>query len=441
MNSRQAVTDTARTDTTRTKQLTLRLLERVLPEERPFAVRLWDGTVLPAALPPGSDAAATLVLRDETALGAMLQLPLDLHMGEAYVRGDLEIEGEVETVFGLLEHARLGLSPLDWVGLTTEAAALRRHSARPDALAARVRGRKHSRARDRQAVSFHYDLSNAFYKLWLDERMVYSCGYFPAGNETLDEAQTAKLELICRKLRLAPGERLLDIGCGWGGLVAYAAEHYGVRAVGVTLSERQLAEAEARLRATGLAEQVELRLQDYRDLTGTFDKIVSVGMAEHVGDEKIGGYFRTVWEHLKPGGLMLNHAISRGPRPSVVDARVVSGEFMRRYVFPDGEILPLWRSLQAAEAVGFEVRDVEDWREHYARTLRHWAQRLEAHRDEAIAEVGLERARLWRLYLHGCAHQFAYARLAIHQALLAKPGANGQVALPASRADLYRDEH
>lgn len=342
MNSQQAVTDTSRTDTvgmdtSRIKQVTVRLLERVLPAKRPFAVRLWDGTVLPAS----GDAAATLVLENETALGGMLQLPLDLNMGEAYVRGDIEVEGDFETVFALLEHAELGLSPRDWVGLATEAAALRRNSVARSALAAEVRGRKHSRARDRQAVAFHYDLSNNFYKLWLGERMVYSCGYFPEGSKTLDEAQTAKLELICRKLRLKPGERLLDIGCGWGGLVTYAAEHYGVSALGITLSERQLEVAQARLQAAGLRNQVELALQDYRDLAGSFDKIVSVGMAEHVGDENLDLYFRTVWDRLEPGGLMLNHAISRGPLTSKAEGRIVSGEFIRRYVFPDGEILPL----------------------------------------------------------------------------------------------------
>ncbi len=431
--------ETVTTDANRIKEVTLSLLQRVLPEKRPFAVRLWDGTLLPATLPSiTGEPATTLVLRDETTLGVMLQLPLDLNMGEAYLRGEVEIEGNIETVFGLLEQASLRLSPLDWIGLAKEAMTLRRRrDSSPSALAAKMSGRKHSRDRDRQAITHHYDLSNRFYKLWLDERMVYSCGYFPDGNETLDEAQAAKLDLICRKLQLKPGERLLDIGCGWGGLVSYAAEHYGVSALGVTLSERQLDLARARVQSAGLADRVELALQDYRDLSGTFDKIVSVGMAEHVGGVNLAVYFQTAWNHLKPDGLMLNHAISQGPIRSMSDKRIMSGEFMRRYVFPDGEIIPVWQSLKEAEAVGFELRDVEDWREHYAKTLRCWVQNLETYWDDAVAEVGLERARLWRLYLSACAHQFAYARLAVHQALLAKPGPNGHVTLPASRAGLY----
>jgi cyclopropane-fatty-acyl-phospholipid synthase len=269
--------------------------------------------------------------------------------------------------------------------------------------------------------------------------MVYSCAYFPNGDETLDAAQEAKLDLICRKLALVPGDRLLDIGCGWGALVIFAAQRYGVSALGVTLSEAQRQEARERVAAAGIADRVRIELLDYRDLRGEFDKIASVGMSEHVGRERLGDYFRTAWERLAPGGLMLEHAITRGPSGN--DDRsgsVISGEFSRRYVFPDGEILPLGEKMQAAEALGFEVRDVENLREHYATTLRHWVRNLEAHGDRAEREVGPERTRLWRLFMSAAAHQFVVGQIAIHQALLAKPDRRGHVGLPRSRAALYR---
>lgn len=266
--------------------------------------------------------------------------------------------------------------------------------------------------------------------------MVYSCGYWREAR-TLDEAQEAKLELICRKLRLRPEHRLLDIGCGWGSLVAYAAERHGARAHGITLAERQVAEGRAALERAGLAERASVELRDYRDVRGRFERIASVGMAEHVGRDQLEAYFRAAWECLEPGGSMLNHAISVGPRAASEPDEVFSGEFIQRYVFPDGELEPISESLRAAEAVGFEVRDVEDLREHYATTLRHWVANLESAWDEAVAHVGLERARVWRLFMSASAHQFSQGRIAVHQALLAKPDEDGRVDLPLSRADLY----
>ncbi|PZA07334.1 MULTISPECIES: cyclopropane-fatty-acyl-phospholipid synthase family protein [unclassified Meiothermus] len=400
----------------------LRLLERLLPRERSFAVRMGEHL-----LPATQAAQATVVLHPR--LLERLAPPLDLALGEAYARGELEVEGDLEAVLAALE----GLEPSSLRVLAGwgKAQGLPR-------LAAMLRGRPHSKSRDRAAIQHHYDLSNRFYELWLDKRMVYSCAYFPTGQETLDQAQEAKLEHICRKLRLRPGERLLDVGCGWGGLVIYAAQRYGVEALGITLSTAQLEEARARVKAAGLEGRVRIEALDYRDVGGSFDKAASVGMAEHVGHENLGRYFQVVWECLEPGGLFMHHVITRGPVPPSVPAWVASGEFMRRYIFPDGEILPLWQNLQAAEAVGFEVRDVEDLREHYARTLRLWRKNLEARFQEAVEEVGLERARLWRLYLAGSAHQFAYGHLSIHQSLLAKPGQGSRVELPPSRADLYR---
>lgn len=403
------------------------LLGQTLPS-RAFAVRFWDDSILP----PSTEPRATLVLRP--GLPERLAPPLDLALGEAFIHGDLEIEGDPEAVLAALESPRLPQSPREWSGLL--GAALKHAGIR--GLSAHLRGAAHTPARDRQAVQHHYDLPSAFYRLWLDERMVYSCAYFPTGKETLDEAQAAKLEHICRKLRLRPGERLLDIGCGWGGLAIYAAERYGVEAIGITLSEEQFKEARKRVRQTGLGGKVRIETLDYREVGGQFDKVVSVGMAEHVGRANLGRYFQAAFERLRPGGLFLHHAIAQGPVTRKTPAWAASGEFMRQYIFPDGEILPLWVNLQEAETAGFEVRDVEDLREHYARTLRLWRERLEANCRRAAELVGSERVRLYRLYLAGSAHQFRFGHLAIHQSLLAKPGEGGRVELPPNRADLYR---
>lgn len=417
----------------RLREAALSLLERVLPQERSFAVNLWEQAVLPAGSSPEK---ATLLIRSPEALGRMFQPPLDLSLGESFLRGDLEVEGDLEAVFAAVEGVTPRLSVLQLPTLLKDLAALRRQAG--STLAARLRGAPHSKARDRAAIQHHYDISNAFYRLWLDERMVYSCAYFPTGSETLDQAQEAKLEHVCKKLRLERGERFLDVGCGWGGLVIYAARRYGVEALGITLSQRQLEEARARVKRAGLEGRVRVELLDYREVEGLFDKVASVGMAEHVGRENLPAYFRAAWKCLRPGGLMLHHVITQGPVVLAAEKSLASGAFMKRYVFPDGEILPLWHNLQAAESVGFEVRDVEDLREHYALTLRQWIRNLEARWGEAAAEVGLERARLWRLYMAASAHQFAYGHLSVHQTLLARPGERGHVPLPPSRADLYR---
>jgi len=417
---------------------TVSLLNRVLPPERDFAVRLWDGTTLPAATAEDGARRATLVLTNPDAVAEMFQLPIDVHLGEAFLRGDLEVEGDIEAVFAFLDHAEVRVSTSDWIRIAADAAKLGAGRAGPvAALAAHLRGTAHSPDRDRQAITHHYDVSNDFYACFLGARMAYSCAYWPQNVEDLDEAQDAKHDLICRKLRLRPGERLLDIGCGWGGLAIHAADRYGAHAVGATLSEKQVDDARRRAREAGLEGRVSFELRDYRDLDGAYDKIASVGMAEHVGRDQLPTYYRAAFDRLVPGGAMLNHAIQRGPLRSEADDRVVSGEFMRRYVFPDGEILPLWQSLEAAEGAGFEVRDVEDLREHYAETLRAWVRNLEARWDEAVAAASPERARLWRVYMAGSAHRFASGHLAIHQCLLAKPDARGRAGVPRTRHDLY----
>ncbi|WP_019587915.1 SAM-dependent methyltransferase [Deinococcus apachensis] len=421
----------------------LDVLDAALPQRRTFDVQLWDGTVLPATVQPAS---ARLVLNSEHSLGRMLGFPLDLSVGEAYLRGDFEIEGDISEVAGLTTAFDTPLTPARVARLLRDVQRLRSQAGpAPRPVQARLDGTPHSRERDQQAITYHYDLSNDFYRLWLDRRMVYSCGYFPAGTETLDQAQTAKLEHICRKLRLKPGERLLDIGCGWGGLAIYAAGQYGVEVLGVTLSEAQLREGRARVEAAGLGHLVRLELRDYRDVVaqepGRFDKITSVGMAEHVGRANMPTYFHEAYKALRPGGLMMNHAIGASVQPPKFPKWVqalTAGGFVQKYVFPDGELLPLWETLRDAEGAGFEVRDVENLREHYARTLLCWSDNLEAHGEKARALVGEERFRLWRLYIAACVNGFRGGQLDLYQSLLAKPDEEGRVELPPSRADVYR---
>ncbi len=413
----------------------LKLLNVGLPSRRRFAVTLWDGTTLSATA--GED--ARLILNSPKTLGRMLRLPLDVALGEAYIRGDFDIEGDFSAVVELADTFDAAPGWAAVPGLLRDYETLRRGAgAPPPAPKASLEGETHSRERDKAAIAHHYDVSNDFYKLWLDSRMVYSCGYFPNGDETLDQAQAAKLELICRKLRLKPGEKLLDIGCGWGGLAIYAAKHYGVSVLGVTLSEAQLQEGRARVEAAGLGHLISLELLDYRDVTGPFDKISSIGMAEHVGRKNMAEYFATAMRVLRPGGLMLNHAIASGLGQAKVSNLLQSGNFARRYVFPDGELLPIWETQKFAEDALFEVRDVENLREHYAQTTQYWARNLEAHEAEALAHLGQERYRLWRIYLNACVYYFSAGHLSIFQTLLAKPDAGRRVELPRSRADLYR---
>ena len=417
------------------------------PEQRDFYVRYWDGSVdeIPRAQQP---ARFTLVLNHAGTLRRMLLPPTERTLGEAFVRGDFDVEGDLEaaTRLGGPLVERLS-SPAELVQVAQQLHAL--PADRDGGVHGHARrwrwGPKHSRARDAAAIRYHYDVGNDFYRLWLDRRMVYSCGYFPTGDETLDEAQEAKLELICRKLRLSPGERLLDIGCGWGALVQYAAERYGVDATGITLSESQAAYARACIAEAGLEGSCRIELRDYRDLPdGTrFDKIVSVGMVEHVGRSRLPEYFAHAFRLLAPGGLFLNHGIvSLGRRPARLSRALGRplhrwGSFIEHYVFPDGELVSPTEMLGPAERAGFELRDAESLREHYARTLRHWVRRLEARRDDAVALVGEPTYRIWRLYMAGSAASFAAGRTGIVQWLLGKRDAAGAVRLPPTRADIY----
>lgn len=419
-----------------------------LPQTRNFDVRYWDGTTEAGGATP----AFTLILRHPGALRRMFLPPSELALGEAYLRDDYDVEGNMEAAAGLsdaigkrLRSPRL-LAHLARQLMTLPAPRTSRRSS-ASARSPHLTGTLHSSSRDAQAVRYHYDVGNDFYALWLDANMVYSCAYFRTGTEDLDTAQIAKLEHICRKLRLKPGERLLDIGCGWGGLIRYAAERYGVHALGVTLSEQQAEWARARIAAAGLEDRCRVEVRDYRTLSSeaAFDKVVSVGMFEHVGRAQLPVYFATAYRVLRPGGLFLNHGIAGslgGPTKSlgqwVFNRLWKPGQFIWKYVFPDGELVPPREAITQGELVGFETRDVENLREHYALTLRQWVRRLEARHEEAVALVGEPTYRVWRLYVAASAYSFALGKNSLIQGLFSKPGPQGASELPLTRADLYR---
>lgn len=437
-------------DTDKARQITLTILNRLFgAAPRTVALRLWDGTRWPEDAP--DDVAATVILNHPGALRLMFLPPTELAVGEAFIRGDFDIIGDLEAACALNEviGADHRTPAATWAMLKL----LRQLPVTGGALidgrhAARLHGRQHSRQRDRAAIQYHYDVSNEFYALWLDKRLTYSCAYFERGDEDINTAQEAKYDLICRKLRLRPGERLLDIGCGWGGLMIFAAERYGVEATGVTLSARQAEVARERAAAAGLGDRVRVLLEDYRNLpTGLpFDKIASVGMFEHVGRPKLPEYFATARRLLKTGGLFLNHGIAaqhdfQSPARRALDRELrARTSFIWNYVFPDGELVPISESLGVAERAGWEVRDVESLREHYAMTLRHWNRRLAAHEEEAKRLVGEETYRVWRIYMAGAAYSFTHERISVYQALFAKPDSAGNAHVPLTRRDIYRSE-
>lgn len=385
----------------------------------------------------------------------MLLPPNELSIVEAYLSGDVDVEGDLLSAVSLADTIKTRLSsPRAIARLTRDVLALpsAHHNGNGDVRDLRSgasvmpAGHKHDPSRDRAAISYHYDVGNDFYALWLDRRMVYSCAYFHHDDDTLDEAQLAKLDHVCRKLRLRPGDRFLDIGCGWGALVIHAAAAYGVDAVGVTLSARQAELAESRIRDAGLSATCRVQLLDYRDAAsiGPFDKIASVGMIEHVGVDHLPQYFASAFAALKPGGLFLNHGIvslqaARPIRWSESIARRLwrADAFIDQYVFPDGKLGPFHAVIEAAEAAGFETRDVESLREHYARTLHEWTVRLDRNADRAVAMVGEKTVRVWRLYMTASMRGFTTGDLNVLQTLLSKP-CRGRTNLPPTRDDLYR---
>ncbi len=400
---------------------------------RDFAVELWDGTRWDPE--PGQFCRFTWRINNAGGLRAAIAGATQVSLGEAYIYGDFDISGDILAIFHVAEHLadkrwtakeKLRLAGL-LLGLPTKTAGR-------DA-AAKLRGRTHSKSRDRQAVSFHYDVSNDFYKLWLDREMVYSCAYFKSEQDTLETAQAQKFDYICRKLRLSEGERLLDLGCGWGGLILHAARHYGVHAIGITLSEQQLTLAQKRISEAGIGSHCDAKLLDYRDAhhLGGVDKLVSVGMVEHVGESALPEYFWSAFRLLKPGGVFLNHGIGRtGNRP-----RPDAPTFTDVYVFPDADLVPISTTLRYAEESGFELRDLESLREHYFLTLCQWLRRLEAGAEEARRLVGELKYRIWRLYLAGSAYYFQSGKLDVYQSLLVKSH-NGRSGMPLTREDWYR---
>ncbi len=422
----------------RALQTTISLLQDLFGsiQQRNFAVRLWDGSTWRPGGGSEEPVRFTVVLQHPGALRQMFLPPNDLTLGEAYIYNDFDIEGDIEAVFPLAEHfTRNQWGKMEQVRFGKRLLSLpNTGQARPGDAVAKLYGTRHSKERDRQAVTYHYNRSNDFYALWLDSRMVYSCAYFANPDDDLDTAQERKLEYICRKLRLRPGERLLDIGCGWGGLVIYAAQHYGVEAYGITLSEPQAELAQRRIEEAGMSGNCKVSVRDYREVTeaDSFDKIVSVGMFEHVGEALLPTYFKQAWQLLRPGGVFLNHGIASDS----FDAVKAKTSFVNHYVFPDGELLPINCTLRAAETSGFEVRDVESLREHYTLTLRQWVQRLEKHAEEARKLTNDVTYRVWRLYMSGSAHAFKIGVNNIYQTLLAKPD-RGDSGLPLTRADWY----
>jgi cyclopropane-fatty-acyl-phospholipid synthase len=422
---------------------TMDLLERLFPSPRRFGIRLWDGTELPVDGHPSF----CLVVNYPTSLRRMFKPPVEFSLGEAFIVNDFDIEGDIFSAFSLMDSiATRSFSRGEILGIGLGLLAL------PDSGRARPQGRGplklsgavHSRERDRAAVQYHYDVGNDFYSLWLDHNLQYSCGYFPTGKEDLDTAQEHKMEHICRKLRLKPSEWLLDIGCGWGGLACYAASRYGVRVLGLTLSKNQVSYAYEWIHRLGLDEKVCVKLIDYRDLeVEPFDKIVSVGMFEHVGRSHLPEYFAQVHRLLKPGGLFLNHGIARRAgteenQHRFVQERILgSGSFLQKYIFPDSDLTQVSEVNVVAENAGFEVRDLENLREHYALTLRHWVNRLAARREEAVKASDEVTYRTWRLYMSASAYGFESGNINVNQTLLAKMTREGKSNMPFSRADLY----
>jgi cyclopropane-fatty-acyl-phospholipid synthase len=398
-----------------------RALEAVLGPDLPIAVRAYDGSRLGPA-----DAPATLLVHSPAVFRRLITAPGELGMGRAYVAGELDVEGDLYSALAALADRMpdvRAFGPRQWAEVLRLAGSsvLRTgFGALPiPPEEAHLSGVRHSKERDAAAIAHHYDVGNDFYRLVLGPTLVYSCAVWDSPATGLDAAQEAKLDLVCRKLALRPGTRLLDVGCGWGSLALHAAQRYGADVVGVTISTAQAALARERVAAAGLADRVEIRVQDYRDVPdGPFDAISSIGMAEHVGAAGMPAYVAALRDLLRPGGRLLNHAIAQ----NAGDPRSRRGTFINRFVFPDGELLRLGDTVAALEAGGLEVLDVEALRRNYALTLRAWLERLEKHWDAAVAASDEGRARVWRLYMAASALTFEAGDMGVNQVLLQKTG-------------------
>jgi cyclopropane-fatty-acyl-phospholipid synthase len=400
-------------------------IERALPD-RPFTIELWDGSRVPS-----TRHGPTVTVHSPRAIGHVIRARGELGLGRAYVCGELDVDDldGIVALLGRWQPPRLGvLARLRLIVAAVRAAGLRRLPP-PPAAELRPSRRRHTKRRDAAAVRHHYDVSNDFFALFLDQTMTYSCALFEEGTQTLEDAQRAKLDLICRKLELRPGMRMLDIGSGWGSLAIHAAREYDASVWGITLSEPQAELARERARDAGVGDRVEIRVMDYRDLREErFDAVASIGMVEHVGVAQIDDYAARIAQVLEPGGRVLNHGITRVPFES--DGVHIGGDFSNRYVFPDGELLNLWRMTQAFERAGFEPLNVENLHTDYAETLRHWTVRFEEHLSEAEALAGTERTRVWRLYLRAARNAFETAQNAVYQLLCSAPLTEGPAPAP-----------
>jgi cyclopropane-fatty-acyl-phospholipid synthase len=393
----------------------------------PFSIALWDGWSWNSS--PTARPVCTIVVATAKAAKALILGASQVALGEAFIRKDIDIEGDIFSVFAMAEHLLGRPMPL-------RSRLLRNLSRAGLGLSHRLtQGSRHSRRRDRASIAYHYDQPVEFFRPWLGSTLVYSCAYFEDAQDVLDDAQENKLDLICRKLRLEPGQKFLEIGCGWGSLILHAAARYGVFAQGITLSQAQARVAEQRIADAGLSARCKVRLQHYRELDPaqeTFDRIASVGMYEHVGLPNLPAYFGLAHKLLKPGGVFLNHGIARAPHSLPRG----SDSFIGRYVFPDGELVTLTQAIAGAESAGFEVRDVENLREHYELTLRRWVQALRRSESALLEYTSPTTFRIWLLYMAGCAAAFRRADIGVYQTLLSRPE-KGASHLPLTREDWY----